>query len=395
MASPCVVCIGSGLLLPDVVCPLCDGDPLWASDNPKDPALTRDDDIRSSDILSQGSGPQLLRIKHADVVELLKVGTVQEAQERAAKARLEKSKKGQWARDAYEVLEILAQGGYQEPYGSPEWVSISEDVCKAVGNSIHYPEEQWHSAGMGKVHLKPDLCNIAVQNCTVLSATQELALSAVDGPAPGALNFASARNPGGGFTTGAAAQEESIARSSALYPCLTKFFQDFFVPSRRAPSGSYTHDLIYSPSVPVLRGDDGQLLDQPYYVDFVTAAAPNVGSMKMGTSAKSSSQAQNEAETILRERIPRVLEVFVRHGAVDLVLGAWGCGVFGNDPAVVARIFKEELQGRFHCRFRRVIFAVLDSNMAQAFGAEFGMAVVPPSSAGSKWGAQRKWGGKA
>lgn len=379
----------------DVVCHLCDGDPLCATEDTKDLPVKQGVGEESSDMLSQSSFPQQLRITQADVLELLKVGTVHEAQERAARARLEKSLKGQWARDAYEVLEIVAQGGYQEPHGSPDWVNISEDVCKAVANSIHYPEQQWHSGGIGHVHMKPAECSIIVQNCTCLSATQELALSTVGGPPPGALNFASARNPGGGFTTGAAAQEESIARSSALYPCLTKFFQDFFVPSRRAPSGAYTHDLIYSPRVPVLRNDSGQLLSQPYFVDFVTAAAPNVGSLRSRNNTKSSAKAQSEAESILRERIPRVLEVFVRHGALDLVLGAWGCGVFGNDPAIVARIFKEQLRGRFQGRFRRVIFAVLDSSMAKAFGDEFGMDVVPPSSAGSKWGAQRKWGGKA
>merc|ERR1712113_311861 len=94
--------------------------------------------------------------------------------------------------------------------------------------------------------------NCEVRCCTTLAAAQDLAMSADCVAAPGVLNFASARNPGGGFTTGAQAQEESIARSSGLYPCLTKYFDEFFIPSRRAPSGAYTHAMIYSPAVPVL-----------------------------------------------------------------------------------------------------------------------------------------------
>jgi len=169
---------------------------------------------------------------------------------------------------------------------------------------------------------------------------------------------------------------------------LTRFLDEFFVPSRRARSGAYTNAMIYSPEVPVLRDDAGNLLPEPYVVDFITAAAPNVGSLRTPKGKKTC----EEAEAILRVRIPRVLEAFARHGVRDLVLGAWGCGVFGNDPAIVARIFKEELSTTFRGRFRHVIFAVLDVEMANTFAYAFNTVVVPPSSTGSKWGAQRRWG---
>jgi len=150
--------------------------------------------------------------------------------------------------------------------------------------------------------------------------------------------------------------------------------------------------MIYSPQVPVLRDDSGLLLSEPYMVDFLTAAAPNVGVMRQSSRSGGSKTADMEAESVLRVRIPRVLEAFVRHGARDIVLGAWGCGVFGNDPAVVARIFKEQLSTTFRHRFRHINFAVLDTEMANTFAYAFGTNVVPPSSTGSKWGAQRRWG---
>merc|ERR1712048_369839 len=75
----------------------------------------------------------------------------------------------------------------------------------------------------------------------------------------------------------------------------------------------------------------------------------------------------------LHERIRRVLHTFASNGCVDLVLGAWGCGVFGNDPATVAQLFNQAL-GEFTC-FRRVIFAVLDPKMAKVFGEEFQVPV--------------------
>jgi len=127
--------------------------------------------------------------------------------------------------------------------------------------------------------------------------------------------------------------------------------QAFFEPSRRAKNGAYTHDMIFAPRVPVLRDDAGRLLEGPYLVDFLTAAAPNVGAMRQqhGTSAAA------EAEGLLRERIARVLALFAKSRCRELVLGAWGCGVFGNDPRTVASIFHHELCGRFRGHFRLVV----------------------------------------
>merc|ERR1712187_121296 len=201
---------------------------------------------------------------------------------------------------------------------------------------------------------------IEVRCCTTLAAAQDLATSATRIAPPGVLNFASARRPGGGFRNGAEAQEESLARSSGIYPCLAIHYDTFFVPNRHAKSGIYTHDMIHSVSVPVFRDPNGVLLVEPYLVDFVTAAAPN--RKRRGCPVAKSASA-------LHERIRRVLHTFASNGCVDLVLGAWGCGVFGNDPATVARLFNAAL-GDFFC-FRHVIFAVLDPKMARTFADEF------------------------
>jgi uncharacterized protein (TIGR02452 family) len=74
--------------------------------------------------------------------------------------------------------------------------------------------------------------------------------------------FASARRPGGGFLTGAQAQEESIARASALHACL-RVVGDFYAYQRRRPELTYSDRVIYSPAVPVFRDDTGALLPVP------------------------------------------------------------------------------------------------------------------------------------
>lgn len=300
-----------------------------------------------------------------DVLALLNVGTAGEVVERAEKSRNAKGLKGQRARHARETLDILAAGGYEVPYGG-EWVDLRSSVQKAVEASTYFAAELWHPVVLPQPTFD-ELSTLEVRCCPVLAAAEQL--SRREERALGVLNFASARNPGGGFTTGAEAQEESIARSSALYPCLTRHFDAFFVPSRRARSGAYTHDVIYSPRVPVIRDAAGILLNEPYEVDFATAAAPNVGSLN------SQGNGHALAEEALRERIPRVLELFARHGVVDLVLGAWGCGVFGNRPSTVAALFKESLQTSFRGHFRNVVFAVSDPRMVKDFGSCFAIDV--------------------
>jgi len=113
----------------------------------------------------------------------------------------------------------------------------------------------------------------------------------------------------------------------------------------------------------VLRDEHGALLDEPYLIDFVTAAAPNCGVLKGKCGTQ---EAAAQCSAALHERMRRVLHMFASNGCIDIVLGAWGCGVFQNDPATVARLFDEALSEIPY--FRKVIFAVLDPGMAQIFG---------------------------
>lgn len=166
------------------------------------------------------------------------------------------------------------------------------------------------------------------------------------------LVFASARHPGGGFLNGAQAQEESIARGSALYHCLLAA-RPFYDHHRQSTSLLYTDRVIYSPAVPVFRDARDELLAAPYPVTFLTCAAPNLSAIR--TNQPSSA---DEVPAVLHRRATRVLRVAAAHGHRRLVLGAWGCGVFGNDPSVVAGAFAAALQSVPH--FDEIVFAVLD-----------------------------------
>ncbi|AYC36933.1 TIGR02452 family protein [Streptomyces griseorubiginosus] len=170
------------------------------------------------------------------------------------------------------------------------------------------------------------------------------------------LNFASARNPGGGFLNGAQAQEEALCRASALYTCLLRA-REFYDHHRAHRDPFYTDRVIHSPAVPVFRDDRGRLLDSAHLVGFLTAAAPNAGVVR-----RTAPERVAELPRALAVRAEQVLSVAVAEGYRRLVLGAWGCGVFQNDPAQVAGTFRTLLApgGQFAGAFEHVVFGVLD-----------------------------------
>lgn len=191
------------------------------------------------------------------------------------------------------------------------------------------------------------------------------------GPGPAVLVFASARNPGGGYVNGAKAQEEALCRASALYHCLLRA-PEYYAEHREVRDPFYSDRVIRSPGVPVFRDPRGGLLARPFRVGFLTSPAPNAGVI-----ARQLPDRVGEIPAALARRAERVLEVAAAQGHRELVLGAWGCGVFRNDPAEVAAAFAAHLAGtgRFATRFDRVVLAIRDredSPARTAFARVFG-----------------------
>ncbi|MFO8148967.1 MAG: TIGR02452 family protein, partial [Trueperaceae bacterium] len=185
---------------------------------------------------------------------------------------------------------------------------------------------------------------VQVTNETTLGAARRL----VDaGARPLALNFANGVHPGGGFLDGARAQEEVLCRSSALVETLVG--DPMYAEHARRPRPDSSDWAIYSPGVPVFRTDDGATLPRPWPLDFVTCAAPYAPAV-----------GQPESGDLLERRIRRVLAIARAYGHAALVLGAWGCGAFHNDPVRTAQDFRAALEGEFAGAFAEVVFAVVD-----------------------------------
>jgi uncharacterized protein (TIGR02452 family) len=253
---------------------------------------------------------------------------------------------------AADTVAILERGSYTVPSGIQ--VDVSANLQTAVAHTrLYTPEElDQEIAHITASPAFPFETRLEVTNETSLEAARRL-VGAADDPVF-CLNFASAKNPGGGFLNGAQAQEESLARSSGLYPTLRAQPQ-FYAYHRSHASLLYSDHMIYSPAVPVFRDDDGALLDVPYLLSFLTSPDPNAGAIN-------NREERQMIPQTLQTRSAKILAVAYRHNYRRLILGAWGCGVFKNAPEVVARTFHAHLSpdGLFYSRFEQIVFAVYD-----------------------------------
>lgn len=181
------------------------------------------------------------------------------------------------------------------------------------------------------------------------------------------MNFANARNPGGGFLNGARAQEESLCRCSTLYQSInsSKASEMYaFNNSHRIKTES--DYMLLSPNVCVFRDSSMNLLDEPYQVGVITVPAPNRNGNAHGVS-------ESKIESSMVKKIRKMIGVAIKYGYRNLVLGAWGCGAFGNSSEDVAyyffKVLIEEEKARF---FENISFAILnDKNKFDDFSFVF------------------------
>lgn len=203
----------------------------------------------------------------------------------------------------------------------------------------------------GEVQLPPnsticplDECNpIQVVPCDTVSAIFKYGKDTTT-----ILNFASFHHPGGGYLNGAMAQEEALCIESFLYNVLAEFKDSFYAENNSFRCNSlYKDRALYSPAVLFQKGR------MQFHCDVLTCAAPNVSASRVSA---------EENTRVLDSRIKFVLDIALGHNPEVLILGAFGCGVFGQDPTEVASLFKKYLTAAdlpYH--FKNVIFAIPDS----------------------------------
>lgn len=248
------------------------------------------------------------------------------------------------------AVEAIEQGYYLTDNGKVDW----SDAVRAasVAKVSIAPEAELPTVGTSPFAE----AIVQVTNETTLGASRRLV---AEGKRPLALNFANGTETGGGFLRGATAQEEALCRSSALFATLVD--DPMYEFHRKHELWAEASDwAILSPNVPVFRDDRGMELDVPWLLSFITCAAPyapSVGHPRSGD--------------MLQRRFVRVLSIARAYGYTELILGAWGCGAFGNDPQRTASDFRSALEGEFESMFGEVVFAITDWSPERRFLGPF------------------------
>ncbi len=265
--------------------------------------------------------------------------------------------RSQRAKVAEETIDILDRGDYEI---AGQKLSIRSEIDRCNQQTQLFSPKDLDKL-VGQVPPQPAQTNeFQVRNETTLQGAKRLWQTGQYSKMA-ALNFASAKNPGGGFLSGSEAQEESLARNSALYSSLL-MAPSYYEYHRAQRSALYSHHMILSPDCPVFRDDDGGLIPS-YPITFITSPAPNAGAI-------ASNHPEEAAQLLptLRARALRILMIAAHTRADALVLGAWSCGVFRNEPLVIAQVFAELLQPSesFANCFKTVVFSVLDRSPTQS-----------------------------
>ena len=209
--------------------------------------------------------------------------------------------------------------------------------------------------------------------CVVSGTTLETARKYMQFGRTAVLNFANPQYPGGGALQGAMAQEECLCRSSNLYLCLNSVtvFEDFYFYHKKLGHNFFSDRLIYTRDVTVFK-DDSEIPEllpnsKRFCVDVITCAAPYIVKRKYTNRAA--------LKELFKSRIKNIFEAAIDNGVAVLVLGAFGCGAFGNPPEVVAEAFHEVIDGNgYKDCFNKIVFAIkpndLNNSNFQAFDNE-------------------------
>lgn len=275
--------------------------------------------------------------------------------------------KNQLKEIAKETVEYTRRGYY---YTGEKRIDIKLQQEKSVDSSRIIGCDDFYK-------IKNELKNINRVNSSFYEVTDESTVQAIfrlkkEGYKNiGVLNFASAKNPGGGFLNGSLAQEESLAICSGLYHTQIKN-KEYYEANRGCKSAIYTDNMIYSPDVVFIRDEKFKLVSST-----VTASVLTVPAVNKGAVIRNEKHNNKKAEEVMKNRIRKLLSVFAYEGNTTIILGAFGCGVFKNNPSTVAQNFNDILRNeRLGEKFKHITFAIYDRSRNKQVSTTFSKIIV-------------------
>ena len=257
----------------------------------------------------------------------------EEIQKRKQEKEMRRQKNIQILED---TLDILEKGSYTKD-GQDVHLRFSLDEMRKI--QVFLPDDITALRAESQESGAPDgeRCIFGCENTDALSLAwrkyQNLRQSGGLDPKILVLNLASGTQPGGRTRNGANAQEEDLCRRTSLLLSLEseavrKYYD--YNNARKTRMGSDA--VMLSPNVEVIKDSSSGLLSDPFRISVISCAAPMV---RLGLEGMS----KQEYEMMVYQRIQGMLLVAASHGYRHLILGAFGCGVYGNDAATISDLF--------------------------------------------------------
>ena len=254
--------------------------------------------------------------------------------------------------NAKNILDICKSGKYSV---NGRIIDISCSIDRMKNNTDFVSDKKVYPS-FNLYNRMDNISNIEIELTTEKTVDAIIRLRGIDNL--GVLNFASARNPGGGWLTGAKAQEESLCLCSALYASLmTEEAQQYYTENFKHTLPDYTDNMVYSPKVPFFKNGDYKNIDY-VLVDVLTCPAINRGAILKRVDMR---KGIKESDWDMKNRMFKILLEFKERGCKTLILGAFGCGVFDNDPNVISKNWIDLINLEvFENSFDKIVFAVFD-----------------------------------
>ncbi len=252
-----------------------------------------------------------------------------------------------------ETLEICQKGSYER---AGKTVPLGPAPDRLSAARVFLPAEVRNLPSAGAEDAP--LCTFSCENKDALTLAREKSRNLTYRDESGRsrillLNLASAVRPGGGVRNGMGGQEESLCRDSTLLMSLeSEAAKPYYEYNNKRNTHMGSDGLILSPEVIVFRDEKGELLDEPFSISVISCAAPNV---RFGFEGMS----KEEYQKMLYRRIEGILRCAGNLGYKNLILGAFGCGAFRNDAALVSDCFCRALTGEAGRGLAHADFAVL------------------------------------
>lgn len=205
-----------------------------------------------------------------------------------------------------------------------------DQINYSIDNTIIFEDNTFESFNLEAIKETETKPEVRFKNTDTVSAIFNGSQMHV----PTILNFASFKSPGGFFLKGSSAQEECLCHESCLYNVLSEFNKYYYKPNKKLlNNGLYTNRALYSPNVVFVRENEHGNTETKY-ANVITCAAPN-----FSTASKYYGVSYVDNLFALRNRIKFIKNIAQVEGTYELILGAFGAGVFGQNPYDVANTF--------------------------------------------------------